>query len=85
LFNRSPILIVEDEPFVALELAAAVEEAGGVVVGPVGSARAALTLVQSCPIAVAILDVHLTGRDVTPVLKRSHEIDRSAVAGRSDA
>jgi CheY-like chemotaxis protein len=65
--NRAPILIVEDEPFIALELQLSVEEAGGQVVGPVGSASAALTLLQSCVVAAAILDVHLSDRDVTPV------------------
>jgi hypothetical protein len=42
-----PILIVEDELFIALELQALVEDAGGQVVGPVGSANAALTLLQN--------------------------------------
>jgi CheY-like chemotaxis protein len=67
LFNRAPILIVEDEPFIALMLQAMVEDADGVVVGPVGTASSALTLVQSCAIAAAILDVHLSDRDVSPV------------------
>jgi CheY-like chemotaxis protein len=67
LLNRSPILIVEDEPFIALELQALVEDAGGQVVGPVGSANAALTLLQTCVVGAAILDVQLSDRDVTPV------------------
>jgi CheY-like chemotaxis protein len=69
LLNRAPILIVEDEPFIALELQLSVEDAGGQVVGPVGSASAALTLLQSCVVAAAVLDVHLRDRDVTPVAK----------------
>jgi CheY-like chemotaxis protein len=67
LLNRAPILIVEDEPLIALELQLSVMDAGGEVVGPVGSASAALTLLQSCVVAAAILDVHLRDRDVTPV------------------
>jgi CheY-like chemotaxis protein len=67
LFNRAPILIVEDEPFIALMLQSMIEDADGVVVGPVGTASSALTLVQSCAIAAAILDVHLSDRDVSPV------------------
>jgi CheY-like chemotaxis protein len=67
LLNRTPILIVEDEPFIALELQALVEDAGGQVVGPVGSTDAALKLLQTCVVAAAILDVQLRDRDVTPV------------------
>ena len=40
VLNRAPILIVEDEPFIALELQLSVEHAGGEVVGPVATAGA---------------------------------------------
>jgi hypothetical protein len=60
-------IIVEDELFIALELQALVEDAGCQVVGPVGSANVALTLLQTCVVAAAILDVQLRDRDVTPV------------------
>jgi DNA-binding NtrC family response regulator len=70
LLNRSAILVVEDEPYIALELQAAIEEAGGKVVGPVGSVRAALALLQECPeVSAAVLDVQLSDREVTPVAK----------------
>jgi CheY-like chemotaxis protein len=61
------ILIVEDEPFIALELQALVEEARGVVIGPVGSASEALGLLETCAVSAAILDIQLSDRDVTPV------------------
>ena len=67
MLNRVPILIVEDEPWVALELQATIEDAGGQVVGPVGSVSAALTLLQTCVVAAAVLDVQLRDRDITPV------------------
>lgn len=68
MLNRSAILVVEDEPYIALELQAAIEEAGGEVVGPVGSVRAALALLQDrAEIAAAVLDVQLSDREVTPV------------------
>ena len=67
MLNHAPILIVEDEPYIALELKAAIEDAGGEVIGPVGSARAALALLDGCDVAAAILDVQLSDRDVTPV------------------
>jgi CheY-like chemotaxis protein len=61
------VLIVEDEPFIAFDLALSVEDAGGVVAGPVGSVREALALLSTTEVAGAILDVHLSDRDVTPV------------------
>jgi CheY-like chemotaxis protein len=67
LLNHAPILVVEDEPYIALELQAAIEEAGGHVVGPVGSVSAALALLQSSAVAAAVLDVQLSDRDATPV------------------
>lgn len=68
-FSSPPILIAEDEPFVALDLALAVERAGGEPVGPAGSVREALALVASRQIAAAILDVNLSDGDVFPVLQ----------------
>jgi CheY-like chemotaxis protein len=67
LLNSAPILIVEDEAYIALQLQAAIEDAGGQVVGPVGSVAAALVLLQTVVVAAAVLDVQLADRDVTPV------------------
>jgi CheY-like chemotaxis protein len=67
LLNRAPILVVEDEPYVALELQATIEAAGGKVVGPVGSVNAALALLETRVVAAAVLDVQLSDRDVTPL------------------
>ncbi|CAN7384515.1 response regulator [Bosea sp. LjRoot9] len=62
------ILIVDDEPFIALDLALAVEDAGCLVVGPAGSVREALSLLASSRVTAAILDVNLSDGDVTPVV-----------------
>jgi CheY-like chemotaxis protein len=67
VLGLASILIVEDEPFIALELKAAVEEAGGLVVGPVASAEAALELLKRETVAAAILDVQLSDGTVSPV------------------
>jgi CheY-like chemotaxis protein len=67
LLTGSRILICEDEPFIALDLAALVEDAGGEVIGPAASVREALDLLRQGPVSGAILDVHLVDRDVTPV------------------
>jgi CheY-like chemotaxis protein len=70
VLNRSAILVVEDEPYIALELQAAIEEAGGKVVGPVGSVSAALALLRDgAEVAAAVLDIQLSDREVTPVAK----------------
>jgi hypothetical protein len=42
LLNQVSVLIVEDEPFVALDLATAVEGARGKVIGPAGTVHEAL-------------------------------------------
>jgi DNA-binding NtrC family response regulator len=64
------VLIVEDEAFVALDLALSVEDAGGLVIGPAGTIREAMALVSS-RITGAILDVHLPDGDAGPIL---HEL-----------
>lgn len=61
------ILIVEDEPIVALSLAFAVEAAGAVVLGPAASTVEALELLAEAEVDAAIVDVILEDRDITPV------------------
>jgi DNA-binding NtrC family response regulator len=73
LFDGENILICEDEPFIALDLAASVEEAGGRVVGPAASIAEAERLLASATVQGAILDVHLTDGEVTPVAQRLME------------
>ena len=67
LLNQVSVLIVEDEPFIALDLAMAVEEARGKVIGPAGSVCEALMLIEQHLVQAAILDVNLSDRDVTPI------------------
>jgi DNA-binding response OmpR family regulator len=68
MLKQARVLVVEDEPFIALTLAFAIEDAG-VVVGPAGSVKEALALLQSRPVSAAILDVNLADGDVSPVLE----------------
>lgn len=67
LLNQVSVLIVENEPFIALDLATAVEEARGKVIGPAGSVREALMLIQQHLVQAAVLDVNLSDGDVTPI------------------
>ena len=67
MLNNAPVLIAEDEPFIALDLALAVEDAGGTVVGPAATVEEALALIEAQTVAAAILDVNLCSKDVSPV------------------
>ena len=68
MLKRRTILIAEDEPFIALDIACAVEDAEGRVVGPAASVAEALTFLMTENVDGAILDVNLTDRDITPVV-----------------
>lgn len=70
LLNNAAVLIVEDEAFIALDLALCIEDAGGVVVGPAATLKEAVSLMER-DISGAVLDVHLPDGDVGPVL---HEL-----------
>ncbi len=59
------ILIVEDEPLVAFDLADLVEDQGGVVAGPVPTVAEGLSLADSSAASAAILDANLEDCDVT--------------------
>jgi CheY-like chemotaxis protein len=61
------ILIVEDEPLVALVLADALEDAGATIVGTAASVDEALRCIATEPIDAAILDCNLRGRAVDDV------------------
>lgn len=69
LGSRS-VLIVEDEAFIAIDLAHVVAELGGRVVGPVASIAAAMRLLDEQLVAAAILDASLLDGDSTPVALR---------------
>lgn len=64
------VLVVEDEIFVALDVAATVEDAQGTVVGPVGTVRQAIELIEKQKVDAAILDVNLADGDLEPILVR---------------
>lgn len=75
MLNRAAVLIVEDEPFIALDLGFAVEDAGGQVVGPAATVKHALRLFEAHVVAAAILDVNLDDADIVPVVEYLVEHD----------
>lgn len=64
------VLVVEDEIFVALDVAATVEDAKGTVIGPVGTVKQAIELINKREVDAAILDVNLADGDLEPILDR---------------
>ena len=64
---RPSVLVIEDEPIVALDVVLTLEEAGYAVVGPAPTVPAALTALREVRPDVAILDVNLDGELSTPV------------------
>ena len=69
------ILVVEDEFLVAMELEAMLRDLGSEVVGPLGRLDEALAVAREKPLDLALLDVNVGGRLVTPVA--------DALAGRA--
>jgi PAS domain S-box-containing protein len=63
----SHILIVEDEPLVAMELALELEEQGYLTMGPATSCDQALAMIAAEPPAAVLLDGNLNGEPVTAV------------------
>ncbi|MES2173788.1 MAG: response regulator [Pseudomonadota bacterium] len=61
------ILIVEDEPIIAMLMAEDVEELGGIVLGPFASVAEALAILADNKVAGAVMDANLLDRDITPV------------------
>ena len=69
MLNHVSVLVAEDQPFIALDLALAVEDAGGKVVGPAASCEEALALLANGTVAAAILDVNLVDGDCSALVE----------------
>lgn len=63
-----PVLIVEDNVYLALDLAAEVERLEGRAVGPASSLGEALALLEKEQLAAALIDADLAG-GVAPIIK----------------
>jgi CheY-like chemotaxis protein len=68
--RRARILIVEDEYYIADDMAAALRRRGAQVLGPVGSVEEAFEIVSDGPVDCAILDMNLRGDMAYPVADR---------------
>ena len=56
MLNNVSVLVAEDQPFIALDLALAVEDAGGKIVGPAASGEEALALLATAARAQDVND-----------------------------
>lgn len=64
------ILVVEDEPLIATEIAGMLAAMGCHTVGPVAAVHQALVLIDTEPVDAAILDVNVSDGYITPVAER---------------
>ncbi|WP_232493170.1 response regulator [Novosphingobium kaempferiae] len=61
------ILVVEDEPLVAMEIIAQIEDGGGIAIGPATSCEHALALIRDADPDLALLDGNLNGERIDRV------------------
>jgi DNA-binding response OmpR family regulator len=61
------VLVVEDEPIIALEIEGSLRDAGFDIAGCAGSVDNALAMLMDGDCDVAVLDANLRGRTVEPV------------------
>jgi DNA-binding response OmpR family regulator len=73
LLEGARVLLVEDRPLVALEIAQTLMEADAEIVGPVGSVEEAVALAKSEILSCAVLDVMLEGKEVYPAAQVLNE------------
>ncbi len=68
-----PILVVEDDPFIAMDIRQTLESAGALVVGPAYNLADALRLAEVANLRAAVLDLRLERGDTLPVATRLSE------------
>jgi DNA-binding response OmpR family regulator len=81
------ILIVEDEPLIAMMLGEWLEELGHVAVGPASTIAQAMALVDAETLHAAILDVNLNGEQANAVADalRAKRVPFAVASGDSHA
>ena len=68
--EKGPILLVEDEFLIAIDVQMRLQEAGYAVLDPVGSVEEALAILDAHSVKAAILDMNLRGDTSTPIAER---------------
>lgn len=85
LLSGARVLVVEDDFFIAVELAATLSDAGAEVIGPSQTVAAALALAEDESLSAAILDIRLGDDTVAPVARRlaAHHVPFVFYTGQS--
>ena len=65
--TRCKVLVVEDEPLIAFDIASMLDSLGCDTVGPVARLSDALSIVETETFDCAILDINVRGGYITPV------------------
>ena len=78
------VLVVEDEPMIAMDIQMMLEQQGLRVLGPVGTVERALGLLERALPDVAVLDLNLRGRLVTPVAERLRNLGVPFIIASAD-
>jgi DNA-binding NarL/FixJ family response regulator len=85
---RGRVLIVEDEPIVALDLKQELEQLGCDVVGVAESAEEAMAAAELCRPDVALLDVRIIGSmdgiETAKMLRAKHQVPAVFLTSYSD-
>ena len=71
---NAAVLIVEDDPFIAIDLQDAMEDAGYEVVGPVATVKHGLMAIKDQTPDIAILDYNLGSETSADIARRLDEI-----------
>ena len=69
MLNDQRVLIVEDNVYLAMDIASAVEDLDGRVAGPVATVADALQMIGDVELSGAVLDYELPSGDVLPVAR----------------
>jgi DNA-binding NtrC family response regulator len=83
MLDGTQVLVVEDEPIAAMDIAGIIEDAQGQVVGPAGTVAEARRIIRSRAVDVALLDINLADGEVTPILEalRAHGVPTIVYTG----
>ena len=69
MLTDKSVLIIEDNAYLAMDLAAAIEEQNGRAVGPVGTLADATAFLDGEAVSGAVLDYELPGGEVTALAR----------------
>ena len=64
------VLVVEDDPIIALDVASSLTVAGAIVLGPAYTVSQALELIDRSPVDAAVLDYRLEAETASPIAHR---------------